>query len=95
MSELDAGMNSPRVRAVKSWNALPDTPDVVVIAAPPPDVLSMIAAAGAKGAAAAIIVTAGLGHGPGSLAGQCKRAALSLAAAPYNVFCLSPHSLQV
>jgi acetyltransferase len=88
-------MNSPRVRAVKSWNALPDTPDVVVIAAPPSDVLSIIATAGAKGATAVIIVTAGLGHGPGSLAEQCKRAALSLAAAPYNVFCLSPHSLQV
>ena len=35
----------------------------------------MGAAAGAKGAAAAIILTAGLGHGVGSLAERCEQAA--------------------
>ena len=47
---------------------LPDAPDLVVIAAPPPGVPAIVAAAGARGVAAAIIITAGLGHGAGSLA---------------------------
>jgi acetyltransferase len=37
-------------------------------ALPPAAVPETIAMAGAKGAAAAIIITAGFGHGPGSLA---------------------------
>jgi acetyltransferase len=36
---------------------------------------AVVAAAGAKGTAAAIVVTAGLGHGPGSLADQSEKAA--------------------
>ena len=63
------------VRAVKSYDALPDAPDLAVIATPPATVPSIVAAAGAKGTAACIIVTAGLGHGPGSLADQTERAA--------------------
>ena len=47
---------------------LPDAPDLVVTTAPPPTVPGIVAAAGARGVAAAIIITAGLGHGPGSLA---------------------------
>jgi len=61
------------VRAVKSYDALPDVPDVVVIAAPPPSVPSIVAAAGEKGTAVGIIITAGLGHGPGSLADLCEK----------------------
>jgi acetyltransferase len=63
------------LRATKSLQELPDAPDVVVIAIPPPAVPSVVEAAGAKGCAAAIIITAGLGHGPGSLAEASERIA--------------------
>jgi acetyltransferase len=63
------------VRTVKSVDAIPGTPDVVVIAVPPAAVPETVAAAGAKGAAAAIIITAGLGHGAGSLAQAADQAA--------------------
>jgi acetyltransferase len=63
------------IRSVKSLDDLPAAPDLVVIAVPPLAVPSVIAAAGAKGAAAAVVITAGLGHGPGSLAEVCEKAA--------------------
>ena len=63
------------VSAVKSYAELPSAPDLAVIGVPPPAVPSVIAAAAAKGTAAAIILTAGLGHGPGSLAEACETAA--------------------
>ncbi len=61
------------IDTVKSIDAIAGTPDVVVIAVPPAAVPETVAAAGAKGAAAAIIITAGLGHGPGSLAEAADR----------------------
>src|SRR5262249_56820622 len=42
---------------------------------PPQSVPGIVAAAGEKGAATAIIITAGLGHGEGSLADACEKAA--------------------
>jgi acetyltransferase len=63
------------IKAVKTIAELPQAPDLVVIAAPAPSVPEIIAAAGAKGAATAIIITAGLGHGRGSLTEACERAA--------------------
>jgi acetyltransferase len=63
------------VRAVRSYDALPEAPDVVVIAVPPPAVPDAVAAAARKGTAAGIIITAGLGHGPGSLAELCEKSA--------------------
>ncbi|HXW49937.1 MAG TPA: GNAT family N-acetyltransferase [Xanthobacteraceae bacterium] len=63
------------VVAVKSCEALPDAPDIVVISVPSPAVPSVVRAAAAKGAAAGIILTAGLGHGAGSLADECEQAA--------------------
>ena len=63
------------VRAVKSYDDLPETPDVAAIAVPAAAVPGAVAAAAAKGTAAAIIVTAGLGHGPGSLEAQCEQTA--------------------
>src|SRR3954470_21293199 len=63
------------VRAVKSIDEISATPDLVVIAAPPSDVPAIVTAAAEKGAAAAIIITAGLGHGPGSLSEGAARAA--------------------
>ena len=61
------------VRAVKSYDALAETPDVVAIAVPPAVVPDAVAAAARKGTAVGIIITAGLGHGPGSLAEVCER----------------------
>jgi len=63
--------------AVANIAALPEAPDVAVIAVPPAAVPETVAAAAAKGIAAAIIITAGLGHGPGSLAEATLAAARS------------------
>jgi acetyltransferase len=63
------------VAAVKSYDALATTPDVAIIAVPAKAVAPVIRAAATKGTAAAIILTAGLGHGAGSIAEACERAA--------------------
>ena len=42
-------------------------PDVLIVAAPPLVIPDMLAEAGKAGVASAVILTAGLGHGPGSL----------------------------
>jgi acetyltransferase len=63
------------ISAVKSYADLADPPDLAVIGVPPAEVPAVVAAAVAKGTQAAIILTAGLGHGPGSLAEQCEKAA--------------------
>jgi acetyltransferase len=63
------------VRSARSLDQLPGAPDLIVIAAPPQAVPAIVAAAGEKGTAAGIIITAGLGHGPGSLAESCEAAA--------------------
>jgi acetyltransferase len=63
------------VRSVARMADLPAAPDVVVITVPPDAVPSVVAAAADKGASAAIIITAGLGHGPGSLAHAAEQAA--------------------
>ena len=63
------------IRSVKSLRDLSAVPDLVVIAAPPQSVTSIVAMASEQGVAAAIIITAGLGHGPGSLADDCEKAA--------------------
>jgi acetyltransferase len=67
--------NIEGIVAVKSYAALATTPDVAVIAVPPAAVAPVVRAAAAKGTAAAIILTAGLGHGSGSIAEECKQAA--------------------
>jgi acetyltransferase len=61
------------IRAVKSYDDLPEVPDVVAIAVPPAAVPAAVAVAARNGTAAAIIITAGLGHGPGSLAELCEK----------------------
>src|SRR5262249_29417318 len=61
--------------AVNSYEALAMTPDVAVTAVPPAAVAAVVRAAAAKGTAAAIILTAGLGHGAGSIAVACEQAA--------------------
>src|SRR5215468_1357307 len=63
------------VKAVKSIQELRHAPDLLIIATPPQSVPGIVAAAGEKGAATAVIITAGLGHGDGSLADACEKAA--------------------
>jgi acetyltransferase len=63
------------VKAVKTIQELREAPDLLVIATPPRSLPGIVAAAGEKGAATAVIVTAGLGHGEGSLADACEKAA--------------------
>ena len=63
------------IHSVNSVLDLEEAPDLVVIAVPAADVPGVVAATAEKGAAAAIIITAGLGHGPGSLADACAKAA--------------------
>ena len=65
-SEIDGVPCSARMEDV------PGVPDLVVVAAPPQAVPEILHAAGEKGAAAAIVVTAGLGHGPDSLAEESR-----------------------
>jgi acetyltransferase len=63
------------IKAVKTIQELRQAPDLLVIATPPRSVPGIIALAGEKGVATAIIITAGLGHGEGSLADACEKAA--------------------
>jgi acetyltransferase len=63
------------ITAVKTIQDLPAPPDLLVIATPPRSVPDIVKLAGEKGAGAAIIITAGLGHGAGSLADACEKAA--------------------
>ncbi len=63
------------VATVASIAALADVPDIVVLAAPPAAIPQLIADAGARGVAGAIVVTAGLGHGAGSLSEAAEKAA--------------------
>jgi acetyltransferase len=60
------------VRAARRYDQLPTAPDIAIIAVPPAAVPSVVAAAAAKGTPVSIILTAGLGHGPGSLSDQCR-----------------------
>jgi acetyltransferase len=55
------------IKVFRDFQALPETPDLAILAAPAPAIPEIVEAAGRKGIGAAIIVTAGLGHGRGSL----------------------------
>ncbi|MBX9846959.1 MAG: bifunctional acetate--CoA ligase family protein/GNAT family N-acetyltransferase [Xanthobacteraceae bacterium] len=67
----------PEIEGVAATRQIADLPptDLLVVASPPETVPETIAAAGAHGCAAAIVITAGLGHGPGSLSEKAKSAA--------------------
>lgn len=54
---------------------LPFAPELVVITAPAREIPGIVDAAGKRGAAGAVIVSAGLGHGPGSISEATDRAA--------------------
>jgi acetyltransferase len=68
-SEIDG------VATARGIDRLDSVPDLVVIAAPPSTIPDIVAAAGARGCGGAVIITAGLGHGPGSLADAAAQAA--------------------
>ena len=51
---------------------LTQVPDLIIVTTPPATVPGIIASAGRKGVAAALIITAGLGHGAGSLAEEAR-----------------------
>jgi len=74
--------------AAPSFEALAGVPDLAVIAVPPEAVPQTVAAAAQKGVAAAIVITAGLGHGPGSLAD-----ATAAAARPHGLRLVGPNCL--
>jgi acetyltransferase len=82
------------VASVPSLSALPSPPDLIVITAPAPEVPSIVESAGVVGCAAAVIITAGLGHGPGSLADQCRSTAYQHGlriVGPNGIGLLAPH----
>jgi acetyltransferase len=60
---------------VASLRDLAEPPDVAVVAVPAEAVPAVIAEAAETGVSAAVVITAGLGHGPGSLAAACEAAA--------------------
>jgi len=63
------------IATLPSIEALEEAPDLVVLTTPPETIPVLVDAAGASGVAAAVIVTAGLGHGPGSLAEKAEQTA--------------------
>ncbi|MBX9777314.1 MAG: bifunctional acetate--CoA ligase family protein/GNAT family N-acetyltransferase [Xanthobacteraceae bacterium] len=62
-------------RTVARLQDLAVPPDLAVIAAPAQAVPDIVRDAAQHGVGAAVVVTAGLGHGPGSLASACEQAA--------------------
>jgi acetyltransferase len=60
---------------VPSIDRLPFVPDLVVITAPANAIPALVKEAGQVGAAGCIIISAGLGHGEGSLAAEVERVA--------------------
>lgn len=63
------------VATVGSLGKLPFVPELVMITAPATAIAGLIEEAGRLGAAGALIITAGLGHGAGSMAEAAERAA--------------------
>src|SRR3954468_13212068 len=90
------GLVNPRhaeiggVAAVDSLNQLPFLPELVIITAPARAVPGIVDQAGRRGSAGALIVSAGLGHGPGSL----HEAAVT-AARKYGMRLIGPNCLGI
>src|ERR1700675_966808 len=63
------------VTTVDSLGKFSFAPELVVITAPAKAIAGLVDEAGRRGAAGALIITAGLGHGAGSLADAAERAA--------------------
>ena len=76
--------------AVSSLDQLPFVPELVIVTAPAAEVPGIIDQAGRRGSAGALIVSAGLGHGPGSL----HEAAIA-ASRRYGVRLIGPNCLGI
>src|SRR5262245_29722514 len=63
------------MKTARRIDRLPFAPELVVASAPAREIPNIIDAAGKRGAAGAVIVSAGLGHGPGSISEATDRAA--------------------
>src|SRR6266481_2261364 len=63
------------VATIGSLTKLPFVPELVIVTAPAPAIPGIVDEAGKNGTAGAVIVSAGLGHGAGSLADAVERAA--------------------
>jgi acetyltransferase len=63
------------IRTVPHLDDLAAPPDLAVIAAPAQAVPDIVSSAAERGVGSAVIITAGLGHGPDSLASACEQAA--------------------
>jgi acetyltransferase len=63
------------IATAANLQSLPSVPDLVVISVPAASVPLVVGEAAAKGVGAAIIITAGLGHGAGSLSEAAEKAA--------------------
>jgi acetyltransferase len=61
--------------AVRRLSELPFVPELVVLTAPAAAIPGLIDEAGGRGTEGALIISAGLGHGAGSLADAAERAA--------------------
>ncbi|OAF18725.1 bifunctional acetate--CoA ligase family protein/GNAT family N-acetyltransferase [Bradyrhizobium neotropicale] len=90
------GLVNPRyaeiggVAPVKSLDMLSFVPELVVITAPASEVPAIVDQAGRLGSAGALIVSAGLGHGPGSL-----HEATITAARKYGMRLIGPNCLGI
>ncbi|TKW75345.1 MAG: GNAT family N-acetyltransferase, partial [Bradyrhizobium icense] len=75
------GLVNPRygeiagIKTASHIGKLPFAPELVVVTAPAREIPDIIDSAGRRGAAGAVIVSAGLGHGPGSISEATERAA--------------------
>jgi acetyltransferase len=63
------------IATAPSLAALPTLPDLIVVTAPAPAVPQIVTTAGEAGVPAAVVISAGLGHGPGSLSAEMLEAA--------------------
>jgi len=61
--------------AVPSLDKLSFVPELIIVTAPAREIPGIVEEAGRRGTAGAVIISAGLGHGPGSLAEAADRAA--------------------
>jgi acetyltransferase len=63
------------IPTMRDLSELSTAPDLAIISVPAQTVPDVVAKSAQMGVGAAIIITAGLGHGPGSLADACEQAA--------------------
>jgi acetyltransferase len=73
---------------VPTIESIDPPPDLMIVTTPAAMVPGLIGSAGARGVGAAVVITAGLGHGPGSVAEQAHQAART-----YGLRLLGPNCL--